>query len=209
MWAPFRSFVFRWCLACVVLVTGVFASTQVIPQASQLSSRPADALTLRIIVVGSEDEAQRVVDQLRNGDNFVALARRISQDPSADNGGLLGRVAVSSLRPELREALQGLAVGQLSRVVKIPTGFAVLKVMPDDDEDVSVATRALLATGSVKWVTDVAGFSEASVVLQQFEKPAGWNVNPRTTCQTRTDSLAATERALERDLSSGALLALP
>lgn len=86
---------------------------------------PNDHVTVRMIVVGSADEAAQVVQRLTNGADFAVLAKSLSIDPSADSGGWLGRVAVSSLRPELRRALEGLKPGQVSPFVRIPTGFAI------------------------------------------------------------------------------------
>ncbi len=63
---------------------------------------PNDHVTVRMIVVGSADEAAQVVQRLTNGADFAVLAKSLSIDPTADSGGWLGRVAVSSLRPELR-----------------------------------------------------------------------------------------------------------
>ena len=77
---------------------------------------PNDHVTVRMIVVGSADEAAQVVQRLTNGADFAVLAKSLSIDPSADSGGWLGRVAVSSLRPELRRALEGLKPGQVSPV---------------------------------------------------------------------------------------------
>src|SRR5262245_31740870 len=187
----------------------IIASAVVLPQALQLSpSAPADGVAMRIIVVGSEDEAHRVVEQLKRGEDFAELAKKVSQDPSADNGGLVGRIAISGLRPELRKALEGVAVGQLSTVVQIPTGFAVLKVVPDS-EAAGVqpsASRALVATGSVKTVLDLSGYDFAIIALRQFRKPADWDLDPQTICQFRKQSLAETERGFERELSSGSFL---
>jgi tetratricopeptide (TPR) repeat protein len=177
-----------------------------IPQQSTDRSAPTDQVTLRIIVVGAADEAQRVVDRLSNGENFVALAQRVSIDATADTGGLLGRMTLSGLRPELQRALHGLAVGQITAVVRIPTGFAVLKIVPDAEagKDIKTdarATPAVAATGSVKYVLDVAGLGVSLQALNQFTKPADWNQEPRTICDMRTQSLAAVQAALERDLS--------
>src|SRR4026209_665457 len=71
---------------------------------------PPGAILFRIIVVESADAARRVLDQLAAGENVVALARRLSVDPSAANGGLVGPVAISDLRAELRAVLEGLRV---------------------------------------------------------------------------------------------------
>ena len=73
---------------------------------------------------------RRPAEQRRD---FVALAQAESIDPTAEAGGLLGRVTLSTLPPELRDALEGVGPGQLSPVVQIPTGFAILKVVEDTD----------------------------------------------------------------------------
>jgi hypothetical protein len=174
------------------------------------AQQPAEEVTLRIIVVSTMAEAQRVVGQLQGGESFVALAQRVSLDPSAGNGGLLGRVAVSALRPELRQAVQGLQVGQLSPIVQIPTGFAVLRVVPPSDDAgpaASTPNRAVAATGAVRFVAAVSGFPEASVALREHQKPRDWELDPQTICQARTESLAAAQQALEEDVNKGQLVA--
>ena len=42
--------------------------------------------------------------------------------------GSLGTVVLSSLRPELRDAVAGLTPAEISPIVKSPLGFAILKV---------------------------------------------------------------------------------
>ncbi len=167
---------------------------------------PSDHVTVRMIVVGSADEAAQVVQRLTNGADFAVLAKSLSIDPTADSGGWLGRVAVSSLRPELRRALEGLKPGQVSPFVRIPTGFAILTVVPETDagriESPAPATLnpGVAASGSVKYMLSVDGLAEVTAALQAFPKPEDWNQDPRTICQTRTqavaDAIASMERAL-------------
>lgn len=201
-----------WRLALGLIITAVIASDSVFTQTSPpLSRTPSDEVTLRIIITSSEDEARRVFEQLKNGADFVALAKKMSIDPTADNGGLLGKMPLSSLRPELRSALQRVGIGEISDVIQVPTGFAILRVVPDADagNDASAASPAVTAVGSVKYVLEVDGLGEANASLNQFSKPTDWNQDPRTICQMRTQSLAAVQQSLERDLSSAnATLAL-
>jgi tetratricopeptide (TPR) repeat protein len=164
------------------------------------SPAPPGEITVRIIVVSSAEQAQRIVDRLNGGENFVALAKEESIDPSADDGGLIGNVALSALRPELREALQGVRPGQLSPVVRLPTGFAVLKVV-DGTGTSADATPAMAATGSVKYLADVGGFPEAQLSLERFPKAADWNLDPRRSCETRRQALSAMHASLEDFLS--------
>src|ERR1700689_224652 len=66
-----------------------------------------NSIELRIIVVESSAQADRVVQRLKSGEDFAALARELSIDPTASDGGSMGRGDPSSLRSELRQALQG------------------------------------------------------------------------------------------------------
>src|SRR5688572_7244987 len=96
-----------------------------LPRAAQ--TPPGNApVTFRIIVVSSVDRAETVVNRLRAGGDFVSIAQAESIDPSASRGGLIGPVEPSALRPELRDALANLAAGQISGIVQVPFGFAVL-----------------------------------------------------------------------------------
>jgi len=121
-----------------LVVLGVLAASEIRPHTRQLSGGPAqvtpsDEVTLRVIVVDSAEEARRIVARLDGGEDFIALAQAESIDPTAAAGGLLGRVTVSTLPTVLKDALVGVAPGQLSPVVQIPTGFAILKVVEDTD----------------------------------------------------------------------------
>ena len=87
------------------------------------------AIPLRILVLNSAEEAARVRTELERGADFAVLAREKSVDATSLDGGLLGKVDPSTLREELRTAVRGLAPGQLSPVFRIPSGFAIVKVL--------------------------------------------------------------------------------
>jgi ASPIC and UnbV/FG-GAP-like repeat/PPIC-type PPIASE domain len=161
-------------------------------------------VTLCIIVVSTAGEAQRVVERLTRGEDFIKLAREVSIDTTASRGGLLGKILLSSLRPELRNVLEHLPPGQVSPIVRIPTGLAVVKIMPDEAEGLKAAlgpvNAAVAASGSVKNVLAVDGFMDAYFSLDNYSKPADWNSDPQKICRTRIASLAASQEAQERDL---------
>jgi hypothetical protein len=159
-------------------------------------------MTLRMIVVSSEDAAQRIIERLKAGESFAALAKTESTAPSADIGGWLGKLPFAQLRPEMRGALQGLQPGHVSSVVRIPTGFAIFKVEEDEPVDTPAAVGAALAsTGAVKFMYDVSGFIDARVSLESLAKAPGWNMDPRSICDARTQSLEATRASVEAYLS--------
>jgi hypothetical protein len=184
----------------LVCTLGLSALSQA-PQSIQRAL--VDNVILRIIVVSTADEAQRVVARLTNGENFVALASETSIDTTASRGGLIGRVSLSALRPELRSVLEHLPVGQLSPIIQVPTGFAVLKIMPDETESLTAGeslNAAVAASGSMKVVLGVDGFMDSYFALDRYSKPPGWNSDPLKICKTRTAALAASQDALKRDL---------
>ena len=85
-----------WNVWCALLVA---ALTPVWSQAPQPVPPLQGTILFRIIVVESPDAARRVLDQLAAGENFVALAQKVSVDATGRNGGLVGPiVAVVVLR---------------------------------------------------------------------------------------------------------------
>ena len=193
-----------------LLILGALAASEIRLHTQRASREPAQVgpaleVTLRVIVVDSAEEAQRIVTRLNGGEDFIALAQAESIDPTAGAGGLLGKVTLSTLPPVLKDALVGVAPGQLSPVVQIPTGFAILKVVDDTDPaniNMNATNPATLATQpSVRYVIDVSGLVEAEAVLQAFPKSADWDQDPRAICQARRQSLASSQRSLEDFLS--------
>jgi len=193
-------------------VVAALAGASLVSQSSQPAASPSPAVALRIIVTSTADEAQRLIDRLNRGEDFVALARAESIDPSAREGGLLGTIELLTLRPELRTALRGVGPGQRTSVFQIPTGFAFLEVVAPVDPAAAKAANpagipALVATGSVKYVLDVGGLPEAEAVLREFPKPAEWNLDPRAICEARRESLQSARHTFE-DFFSPAMQAV-
>jgi hypothetical protein len=179
---------------------------------------PQDRVSFRIIVVETAEAAAQVLQRLNGGENFLALAQRISVDPSASNAGLVGPVTLSDLRPELRSALERLTAGQLSGVVPLPTGFAILKIVPAveaaatpvapsrlTDAPMGSFTSALSATGSVKYVFDVSGYIDTVVSLRQYSPSEQDQQNLLTLCQVRRKLVTTAQILVEKVLSSGSV----
>ena len=113
---------------------GLFGALLFLAALAPVLSQPAQTtISFRIIVLDSQDAAERILSRLRNGENFVALATEVSEDPSASNGGLVGPLPVSDLRPQIRTVLDALHTGELSGVIPLPTGFGILKLVPTTD----------------------------------------------------------------------------
>jgi tetratricopeptide (TPR) repeat protein len=151
----------------------------------------AETVEVEVLVVDSADEAAGILRQLQGGADFAELAREKSTDATSVDGGFLGRVDPATLRPELRDALQGLRPGELSRVVKLPSGYAILEVLRQADpaarDSASPARQgALAASGSVRYAPEVDGLQEAWASLAGIPKPDGWEQDPQSICEVHS-----------------------
>jgi len=146
-----------------------------------------DAIPVRLTVVNSAEDAQSILDRLKAGVDFAVLAREQSVDPTSAGGGFLGKIDPASLRDELRDGLRAVPPGQLSSIVKLPTGYAILQVLTDSQAaDLGSADRALQsairAEGSIRLAPLVGGQEEAMSRLFQRVMPEGWGQDLHAVC---------------------------
>ena len=73
-------------------------------------------------------EAERVLQEIRGGGDFVALARQYSEGPSAERGGLLGTFKANELLPGFDEATASLQPGEISDVVRTRVGLHIVRL---------------------------------------------------------------------------------
>jgi len=73
-----------------------------------------------------EDNAKRIVEQLRQGGSFVAYARQYSQASTAAVGGDLGWIRLAQLPAELATAAREIQPGQLVGPIELSGGFSIL-----------------------------------------------------------------------------------
>jgi len=191
-------------IAWAVLVLGTRSSRAW--QASETGVVP-----LQVIVVSSAAEARLVRDRLKNGEDFAALAREKSIDPYADQGGYVGEVDPATLRIEMREALKGLAPGQVSGIVELQNppntviGYAILRIL-SKNESPSAGRQSmgvsrdlpLSAKGALRFPVDIAGQVIANLLFQKFPKPVGWSQDLSEICRIRKQSLSNMVDRLEK-----------
>lgn len=71
--------------------------------------------------------AQRIVEQLRQGASFVDYARQFSESTTAAQGGDLGWIKIEQLQnPQLEEVARQLEPGQLAGPIQIPGGYDIV-----------------------------------------------------------------------------------
>ena len=77
---------------------------------------------------GVRAQGELILERLRGGEDFAAVARQASKGPSAAEGGELGFVKRGTIQPELEKAAFALEVGQVSALVRTRSGYHLLKV---------------------------------------------------------------------------------
>jgi peptidyl-prolyl cis-trans isomerase SurA len=164
--------------------------------------------------------ANRLIEQIRSGAKFAALARSFSKGPSAEKGGDLGWSRIGRLDQELDNALIQLQPGQLSPPVRTPDGYYILALIDQRTARkfgqptpvpatvnlqqlfVPVAKGASPAViGEAMSTARQAGLQagnckELDQAAQKFGSPLSGN-----TGDLKTNALGQKQRALIRDLS--------
>ncbi|MBX3018821.1 MAG: peptidylprolyl isomerase [Bdellovibrionaceae bacterium] len=82
------------------------------------------------ILVAQKYQAEDLERRLQEGADFEELARKHSSCPSSARGGDLGAVDDRRLVDDFREALEPLAVGQISGPVRTRFGYHLIRRNP-------------------------------------------------------------------------------
>jgi tetratricopeptide (TPR) repeat protein len=99
---------------------------------------------LRMIIVRDKLEAQKILQQLRKGTSFSALAGRKSIGPERRLWGYSGIVRLADVQPKLRPILRKLKPGQISGVLQLGEKFVIVKVIsPQIERHYEAAERAM------------------------------------------------------------------
>ena len=187
-------------LSALLLLTVISA----LPAAAQAGEAPPQ-LDLGIIVMPTQASADAVLKQLNAGADFFVLAKEKSTDATSVDGGYLGKMDPKTLRMELQEALNGRKVDQLTDVVRLPSGFAILKVLAHAPalEDLNTnRITSLISTGVIQPGAVVGGYAEALAAMRDYPKPEGWARDMHQVCEVRTEAAKNAKLTLRDALKS-------
>jgi len=79
------------------------------------------------ILVKKEKEVNTVLERLKKGENFSAIAKDVSLCPSKKRGGDLGTFGRGQMVKEFENAAFVLEKGQISGIVKTQFGYHIIK----------------------------------------------------------------------------------
>lgn len=82
----------------------------------------------RHILVSTEEECNKLKDDINNGTDFAEVAKEHSQCPSGQRGGDLGEFGPGQMVPEFDKVVFSADVGSLEGPVKTQFGYHLLEV---------------------------------------------------------------------------------
>ena len=89
-----------------------------------------DQIRVRHILVRTEDEAKLALDRLAKNERFEDVAKALSQDSAtAAKGGDLDYLKREQLFPDFARAAFELKAGEVSRVVRTPFGYHIIRLV--------------------------------------------------------------------------------
>jgi peptidyl-prolyl cis-trans isomerase SurA len=91
---------------------------------------PADA---RGINVAADEAVQARIEEIRTrvttgGESFEKVASDVSDAPSKANAGLIGPISLEDVNAELRTLIEAMKVGEVSKPIRLPRGYQLLKL---------------------------------------------------------------------------------
>lgn len=98
----------------------------------------ADQVWARHILVASEEEAAKVISRLSSGEDFTALAEKVSIDPGTKSiGGDLGWFPKGIMVTEFEDAAFSMGIGETSQAVKSAMGYHIIQVLGREERPLS------------------------------------------------------------------------
>jgi foldase protein PrsA len=135
-----------------------------------LFDKPAQ-VRARHILVADEATAKSVLQQLKSGGDFAALAKKYSTDKSSsDKGGELGFFGKGQMVPQFQDAAFGASVGQIVGPVKSPFGYHIIQV--EEKKPATTATYASVKDQIRTQLTQQQENQQIPLFLQQLKDAA-------------------------------------
>ena len=130
------------------------------------------------ILVKDEAEANRVFEEIKNGSQFDAVAKRQSIAKSVDKGGFIGWIEADHYEPAVMEIVRQMQPSQLSKPIQTQKGYYVLllldhkKAMPEHVTVLELAQLAVLPTQTLDALSALSKFSDCAAFEEWGKKNA-------------------------------------
>ena len=136
--------------------------------------------------------ANQLVQQMVQGAPFQAVAEQFSAAPSATRGGDAGWIVEGTVQPALQQALDQLAVGQLSRPIPVDGGVYIIYMR--DKRDGASASLVQIKQVMIE-LPETATDADVAAATQRLEA-----LRPQLTCDTMLSRATSEQGLLGADL---------
>lgn len=138
------------------------------------AQKPEQEIHARHILVESEADAKKVLQRLKDGEDFAKVAGEVSKDPGS-KGGDLGWFTKDRMVPEFADAAFKLEPGQLSEPVKSKFGWHIIQVQ--EKREKKFPSLAEVRDQVARYVVQKAQSEEIVALrekakVERFDKPA-------------------------------------
>ena len=116
------------------------------------------------------DRAEQALAKLRAGETFAQVAAGYSDAQDALKGGELGWRTADRLPPLFAEALQKMKPGDVSDVLRSPSGFHIIKLLDRRSKDTPVVITQTHARHILIKTSELVSESEAKSRLQEIKQ---------------------------------------
>jgi parvulin-like peptidyl-prolyl isomerase len=127
---------------------GAFSSTPQITLREILITVPASDKGVNVAQDdAAREKAEAILRRAQAGEPFARLAADLSDSSSKANGGLIGPINRTDLSEELQKEIEGLRPGEITRVLRTPRGYQVLKLESEVPSEVKSMEEARAEIG--------------------------------------------------------------
>ncbi len=144
-------------------------------QVSKLT--PEEEVRARHILMKTEAEAKDIAEQIKKGADFVELAKKSSDGPSAQSGGDLGYFSRGQMVKTFEDAAFALEKGQVSAPVQTEFGWHIIKLedkrprpLPTFEEVKEQLTASLIQNKLRTVVQDLRASAKVEIVDEELKK---------------------------------------
>lgn len=118
-------------------------------------SRKEEQVWARHILLEDEQKAKDALARIKQGEDWAALAKELSQDASnKDMGGDLGWFGKGKMVAEFSDAAFAMKIGEISEPVKTSFGYHIIQVLGHEERELSQADyTAKQNTAFEEWLT--------------------------------------------------------
>jgi len=112
-------------------------------------------------------QATDALKQIEEGGDFAEIAKKVSTDGYASNGGDLGFVSRGQLGvPELEDAAFKLEAGKVSGIIKTQYGYHIIKVTEKKDDQIRISQILIKSTDIDSWLKDQRSKAKISAYIK-------------------------------------------